>query len=57
MMVAAGGTASDEAQRTLGHDDVATLRLGMAGLDEVAGTSDDYTLTLTFCGSCSSSPW
>ena len=44
------GTGSDEAQRTLTHDDAATLRYGMAGLDETAGTSDDYTFTLTFAG-------
>ena len=44
------GTAFDEAQRTLTHDDVATLRLAMAGLDETAGTGDDYTITLTAAG-------
>ena len=44
------GTFADEAQRTLTHDDVATLRYGMAGVDETAGTADDYTFTLTFDG-------
>ena len=44
------GTSSDEAQRTLVHDGVATLRLAMAGLDEAAGTSDDYTIALTYAG-------
>ena len=44
------GTLADEAQRTLSHDDVATLRYGMAGLDETAGTADDYTLNLTYAG-------
>ena len=44
------GTYLDEAQRTLGHDDVAMLRLGMAGHDEVAGTGDDYALALRFGG-------
>ena len=44
------GTGSDEAQRTLTHDDVATLRYAMAGLDALAGTSDDYTLTLSYAG-------
>jgi hypothetical protein len=44
------GQFNDEAQRTLNHDDVATLRFGMSGLDETAGTSDDYTLTLTYGG-------
>ena len=48
------GTNFDEAQRTLTHDDVATLRIGMAGLDETAGTSDDYTLNLTFAGQTTS---
>ena len=44
------GTADDEAQRTLGHDDVAGIRYAMAGLDEVAGNADDYTITLTNAG-------
>ncbi|MEE2679784.1 MAG: hypothetical protein VX546_14480 [Myxococcota bacterium] len=44
------GTYLDEAQRTLGHDDVAMLRLAMAGHDEVAGTADDYALSLRFGG-------
>ena len=44
------GTGSDEAQRTLTHDDVATLRFALAGLDETAGTSDDYTLVLSDAG-------
>lgn len=48
------GTSFDEAQRTLTHDDVATLRIGMAGLDETAGTSDDYTLILSFAGQTTS---
>lgn len=44
------GTDYDEVQRSLSHDDVATLRLAMAGVDEVQGTSDDYTLTLSYAG-------
>lgn len=44
------GTFNDEAQRELGHDDVATLMLGMSGADETAGTADDYTLTLNYQG-------
>ena len=44
------GTFLDEAQRTLNHDDVATLRYAMAGLDETTGTADDYTFTLTYAG-------
>ena len=44
------GTFLDEVQRTLTHDDVATLRLAMSGVDETANTADDYTLTLSFLG-------
>ncbi len=44
------GSFSDEAQRTLIHDGVAILHDVMAGLDETAGTADDYTLNLTFAG-------
>jgi hypothetical protein len=44
------GTYSDEAQRTLGHDDVAQLRIAMSGYDEIQGTSDDYTLNVTYVG-------
>lgn len=44
------GTMSDEAQRTLAADDVATLRLAMAGLDETQGSADDYTIQLRYEG-------
>lgn len=49
------GTFSDEAQRTLGHDDVATLRYAMSGIDERAGppgnfAQDNYTITLEYGG-------
>jgi len=44
------GQGWDEDQRALVPDDVATLKLAMAGLDEVAGTSDDYTLKLSYAG-------
>jgi cysteine-rich repeat protein len=44
------GTYADEDQRRLVADDVATLRYGMSGLDEIEGTSDDYTLTLSYAG-------
>jgi hypothetical protein len=44
------GTFADEAQRTLGHDDVATFRLAMAGVDELQGTPDDYTVVLSYAG-------
>ena len=44
------GTFNDESQRTLGHDDVAQLRIGMSGHDEIQGTADDYTLNVTYVG-------
>jgi len=44
------GTLSDEAQRTLNHDDVATLRFAMSGIDEIAGTADDYSINLIYSG-------
>lgn len=39
-----------EEQRTLGFDDVATVRYGMSGLDEMQGTADDYTIQLDLIG-------
>jgi len=44
------GILYDEAQHTLGHDDVAGIRYAMSGLDELAGTPDDYTISLTYAG-------
>ncbi len=44
------GTFSDEAQRTLNHDDVATLRYAMSGIDEAAASDDDYTIRLVYQG-------
>ncbi len=44
------GTFFDEDQRRLAADDVATLFYAMSGLDEIAGTADDYTLTLSYAG-------
>jgi cysteine-rich repeat protein len=44
------GTSLDEAQRSLSHDDVATIRYAMSGIDELQGTSDDYTLALSYVG-------
>jgi hypothetical protein len=44
------GSYNDEVQRTLVADDVATLRLACAGLDETAGTADDYTIRLVYAG-------
>ena len=44
------GTFSGETQRTLGADDVAGMFYAEAGLDEIAGTADDYIVTLNFLG-------
>lgn len=50
------GTYYDEAQRTLGHDDVATLRYAGSGLNESAvvtnnpNTKDNYTIALEYAG-------
>ena len=44
------GQYNDEEQQTLTADGVATIRLGMSGLDETAGTSDDYTFELQYVG-------
>jgi len=45
------GTSLDEAQRTLGHDDVATLLYAASGINERAGSgNDDYTIVLEYGG-------
>ncbi len=44
------GQFFDEAQRTLTHDGVATIRLAESGLDTIANTADDYSLKLTYGG-------
>lgn len=44
------GIFAGETRRLLSADDVATLRLGMSGLDMIAGTADDYTVMLRFDG-------
>ena len=44
------GSFFDEAQRTLVHDDVATLLLAASGIDETSGSADDYTITLEYGG-------
>jgi hypothetical protein len=43
-------TFFDEAQRTLTHDDVATLLYAASGKNEVAGNNDDYTIDLEYGG-------
>lgn len=49
------GTFTDEAQRSLTADDVATLRLAMSGEDEIEGNADDYTISLNYLGQTTSS--
>jgi len=53
------GTFYDEAQRTLGHDDVATLRYAQSGLNEREGSGslswDNYSVVLEYGGISSSS--
>lgn len=44
------GSFTTEVQRTLSADDVAGLKYGEAGVDEIAGTVDDYTLVLNYIG-------
>ncbi len=51
------GTYYDEAQRTLGHDDVATLRYAASGIDERESdgqgggyANDNYTIVLEYGG-------
>ena len=48
------GTPPDEAQRDLTHDDVGTLLYAMSGIDEQAGTPDDYSLFLDYVGQSAS---
>jgi hypothetical protein len=47
------GQSSDEDQRQLQADDVATYRMAMTGLDEIASTADDaddYTINMVYGG-------
>jgi len=44
------GTFNNEAQRELGFDDVAGLRYAMTGVDEIAGTADDYIINVVYAG-------
>lgn len=54
------GTYPDEAQRTLGHDDVATLRYAASGINELENdgnnpnAQDNYTINLVYGGISSS---
>jgi hypothetical protein len=44
------GSVIDEDQRELAADDVSTMRYAMAGVDELAGTADDYVYHLLWGG-------
>lgn len=44
------GSFSDEDQRQLTADEVATLLYAMSGLDSTDGTADDYDMTMTYVG-------
>jgi hypothetical protein len=44
------GQGTDEEQRSLQADDVATYRMGMAGLDGIAATADDYSINMVYGG-------
>ncbi|NKB22700.1 MAG: hypothetical protein GKS01_19600 [Alphaproteobacteria bacterium] len=44
------GTFFGETQRSLTADDVAGILYAGSGLDEIAGTADDYTVVLNFLG-------
>jgi hypothetical protein len=44
------GQYSEEDQRSLQADDVATLKFAMTGFDETAGTSDDYIIHMVYGG-------
>ena len=48
------GMSTDEVHRELIADDVATLKMAMSGLDQLAGTSDDYIFQLEYRGISSS---
>ena len=44
------GTYPGETQRVLSADDVAALYYARAGVDEIAGTSDDYQFNIVYAG-------
>lgn len=47
------GQFNNEAQRRITPEDLSTIRIGMAGVDDTQGTVDDYTLRLTYNGQIS----
>lgn len=48
--VMVNGLQPGEAKRSLSWDDVTTMRYAQSGLDETAGTADDYTVILSYAG-------
>ena len=44
------GLQAGEAKRGLTWDDVDTLKYGQSGLDELASTTDDYQIQLSYVG-------
>ena len=49
-MVSGGSLIPGQIRRGLAADDVAGIRYAMSGLDEVQGTSDDYTIRVEYVG-------
>ncbi len=50
LMVTGGSLKPGQVRRALGADDVAGIRFAMSGIDEIQGTSDDYTLEIEYIG-------
>jgi hypothetical protein len=50
IMAGGGSLTPGQVRRGLSADDVAGIRYAMSGLDEIQGTSDDYTILLTYVG-------
>lgn len=50
MMVSGGSLIPGQVRRGLSADDIAGIRYAMSGVDEIQGTSDDYTLKLEYVG-------
>ncbi|MEM8933358.1 MAG: hypothetical protein AAGE94_19365 [Acidobacteriota bacterium] len=48
--VMVASTAAGETKRSLVWDDIATVRLAEAGIDEIEGNADDYRVTLAYTG-------
>lgn len=50
LMVGGGSLIPGQVRRGLTADDVAGIRYAMSGLDEIAGTDDDYTVRIDYVG-------